>query len=246
MGFKTINGKKVFIDDNRRRSSNGRNDESEGMVIGSGTRIPTLDEDTLLDIDDLGTVSGEPVVGFIRDFTGKRSKHKVTLQVELKTKEGTHKGFDGKEYEDPLELSISDSIWQREETDILSGGQGQDTLREALEDGKLEIGNGISDDEFEELLDIWDKYHLNDLTAGTERQEKIIEEHKDDPKYNKFDKFLDRPRAILEDFDAEPDKETEGFGDEGYSFGSQWLFEPLPENVVDFVEKFKSKLEGGE
>ncbi len=40
MGFKTINGKKVFIDDNRRSKSNGRNDESDGMVIGSGTRVP--------------------------------------------------------------------------------------------------------------------------------------------------------------------------------------------------------------
>ncbi len=40
MGFKTINGKKVFIDDNRRTSSNGRNDESNGMVIGNGTRVP--------------------------------------------------------------------------------------------------------------------------------------------------------------------------------------------------------------
>ncbi len=41
MGFKTINGKKVFIDDNKpRKSSNGRNDESNGMKIGSGTRVP--------------------------------------------------------------------------------------------------------------------------------------------------------------------------------------------------------------
>jgi hypothetical protein len=40
MGFKTINGRKVFIDDNRRTKSNGRNDKSEGMVIGNGTKIP--------------------------------------------------------------------------------------------------------------------------------------------------------------------------------------------------------------
>jgi hypothetical protein len=40
MGFKTINGRKVFIDDNRRTKSNGRNDESEGMKIGNGTRVP--------------------------------------------------------------------------------------------------------------------------------------------------------------------------------------------------------------
>jgi hypothetical protein len=40
MGFKTINGKKVFIDENRRTKSNGRNDEAGGMKIGNGTRVP--------------------------------------------------------------------------------------------------------------------------------------------------------------------------------------------------------------
>ncbi len=43
MGFKTINGKKVFIDDNRRTAStNGRNDEADGRLIG-GTRVPKME-----------------------------------------------------------------------------------------------------------------------------------------------------------------------------------------------------------
>jgi hypothetical protein len=44
MGFKTINGKKVFIDDNRRSSGSGHNDESGGMKIGSGTRVPSIEK----------------------------------------------------------------------------------------------------------------------------------------------------------------------------------------------------------
>lgn len=244
--FITKDGKHIPIDDKPRTSSEGRNDESEGMVIGSGTRIPDFDEEeTLLTVDNFGEVRGEPVVAFIRDFTGRRSKHKVTLDIEIKSKDREQQGTDGINYEDPLELSISQSIWQRDESDILSGGQGQDTLREALKEGKLEIGNGITEEEFEEFLDIWDKWHLNDLNAGTERQKEIIEEHKDEQKYKKFDEFLDRPKAILEDFDAEPDKETEGFGDEGYSYGSAWLYQPLPQDVIDFVEDFKDKLESG-
>ena len=52
MGFKTINGKKVFIDDDKPRSrSNGNNDESEGMKIGSGTRVPDFDDDKDIELD---------------------------------------------------------------------------------------------------------------------------------------------------------------------------------------------------
>lgn len=45
--FITKNGKHIPIDNDKpRTSSNGRNDESEGMSIGSGTRIPSnLDDD---------------------------------------------------------------------------------------------------------------------------------------------------------------------------------------------------------
>jgi len=226
---------------------------SKPAKMKSTFKVPTLpndpprfndDEETLFEIDNLGTVSGDPVVAIIRDFTGRRSKHKVTLDIELKRKGDTkQKGVDGKSYENELVLSISDSIWQRDESDSLSGGQGQDTLREALDDGKLEIGNGISDSQFEKLLDIWDRWHLNDLNAGTTIQKEIIEEHEDEKKYDKFDKFLDRPVAILEDFDAQPDTETEGFGEDGYSYGSQWLFEPLPDDVIEFIEEIQDKLE---
>ncbi len=56
MGFKTINGKKVFIDDKPRRSGSGRNDESNGMKVGSGTRVPKFvavrDEDGDIDVFD--------------------------------------------------------------------------------------------------------------------------------------------------------------------------------------------------
>jgi hypothetical protein len=51
MGFKTINGKKVFIDDNRRSSGSGHNDESEGMKIGNGTRVPKMEMQGIPDPD---------------------------------------------------------------------------------------------------------------------------------------------------------------------------------------------------
>jgi hypothetical protein len=210
-------------------------------------RVPTLPNDpprsTIDDIDKLGTVSGEPVVAIIRDFTGKRSKHKVTLDIELKEKDTDQDSWDGTKITNPTELSISDSIWQRDESDILSGGQGQDTLREALENGNLEVGNGITNSEFSKLLDIWDAWHLNDTTAGTRLQTELIEEHEDEAKYKKIDDHFDRSKQILEDFDAQPDTQTEGFGEEGYSYGSQWLFKQIPDHVIEFVEEIQEKLE---
>jgi len=237
-------GQAFPVKNKRATISSDPDDRPQGMRIGKGFKVPNSEEaPTEFAVDDLGTVRGEPVVALIRDFTGTRSRHKVSMDIELKHEDKSQKGVDGEEYHNPLVLSISDSIWQRDESDILTGGQGQDELRKALKEHKLEIGNGISNKEFEKLLDIWDNYHLNDMKAGTARQNEIIEKHKDEQKYKKYDQFLDRPKAILEDHDAQPDLETKGFGDEGYSYGSSWLYEPLPDDVVDFVKDFKSKLE---
>lgn len=172
-------------------------------------------------------VSGEPVIGFI-------NHHPVTVGIDLKEKNQQQKGVDLKLHENPVSLGISASLWNLSRSDITQGGQMQDTLREEFNKGNLKLKSSISRDEFKKFLDIWDRWHLNDLNAGTSKQRKLIEEHKDDPKYANLDKFLDRPKAILTDFKAEPDN--------GYSYGSAWLYEPLPKDVVNFIKMFKSKL----
>jgi len=171
-------------------------------------------------------ISGRPVIGYIKH-------HPVTIEIELR-EEGEKKGEDGKFYQNPLVLSIVGNVWNLSRSDINSGGQNEDELREALNNGELKLKENISEKEFEKLLDIWDEWHLNDMNAGTERQKKIIKEHMDDEKYQQLDKFYDRPKAILKDFEADPDN--------GYNWGSAWLYRPLPKDVVDFVRNFENKL----
>jgi hypothetical protein len=108
MGFKTINGRKVFIDDNKRTSGSGHNDESNGMKIGNGTRIPKTDSledfsisktnwnigfDSDGNIDDVGV--HDNMAGFIWNsgkedvgtFLGRIKKSKVTEQFVTETED---------------------------------------------------------------------------------------------------------------------------------------------------------------
>lgn len=85
------------------------------------------------------------------------------------------------------------------------------------------------------LLDIWDKWHLNDMHAGTEKQEAIIEKFKNNAQFKSFDKFLDKPCAILE---------SQGLLiDNGYKYGSAWLMRGLPTDLWVEVKKLCALIE---
>lgn len=172
-------------------------------------------------------IHGEPVVGFI-------NHHAVTIKIRLESKGSPQKGTDLKMYDSPVELGISAGSWNLSRSDITQGGQMQDTLREEFDKGNMKLKSSISHDEFKKLLNIWDQWHLNDLNAGTDAQRKILDEHENDSKYQKLDKFLDRPRAILKDFKSNPDR--------GYDYGSAWLYRPIPDDVVDFIKMIQRKL----
>lgn len=69
----------------------------------------------------------------------------------------------------------------------------------------------------EKLQAIWKRWHLNDLNAGCEHQREIIrKEHLEGAGYERLMKMAD--------FQQCPDC--------GYSYGSAWLFEPIPEDVI--------------
>jgi len=200
-------------------TSNKLNSESNPNSIDSGKAQMLKDKNEF--------VSGEPVVGYI-------NHHAVTLSIDLKQKNEEQKGVDLKLHHNIVKLGISAGLWNLSRSDISQGGQMQDTLRDEFNKGNLRLKSSVSRDEFMKFLDIWDRWHLNDLNAGTTKQRELVDEHRDDEKYAQFDTFLDRPKAILMDFKAEPDN--------GYSYGSAWLYEPLPDEVVNFIETFKTKL----
>jgi len=218
-GFKDDKGKFRPTEKKNGLSSNQLKEETSSESIDSGKAQMLKDRKEF--------VHGEPVIGYV-------NHHPVTLKLELREKGQPQQGVDLKTHENPIELSMSGSIWNLSRSDCTQCGQMQDTIRDELNSGNLRLKSNISQDDMKKLLDIWDRWHLNGLKAGTTKQNELIEMHRDDPKYAEQDVFLDRPRAILKDFDADPDN--------GYSYGSAWLFEPLSDDVIDFVKEMQGRL----
>lgn len=93
-----------------------------------------------------------------------------------------------------------------------------------------------------ETHDLWSKYHLNNLHAGTPEQEKAIEEWKSQGNIYDYGKACDYLKSIglyevpasTIDKDANPqfidcEKET-------YKYGHGWLKERIPEEDVQRIE----------
>ena len=75
----------------------------------------------------------------------------------------------------------------------------------------------------QKLLDVWDEWHLNNLIAGTPRQERAIKEWKKAHQYDYDEacKFL----------------KTKGlYTNKGYEYGSGWLRKELSPEVLAFLE----------
>lgn len=144
-----------------------------------------------------------------------------TVEITLKQ---TQKG---------LTLSICGNIWNNKHTDITEGGQIQDTLKKALSyhtigyTGKqhsrfTSLKRKYAD--IKRLLIIWDRWHLNDMNAGCEHQRELLRDKVQFPNQEyteliKHSEFIKCSKC-------------------GYAYGSKWIFEELPPNVVEFIKEF--------
>ena len=159
---------------------------------------------------------------------------RIKLQLEIrKHVAATHKRTIDmqkapKEYH---ELSICGDI--RESCGGGSGGQNCDSIRDLIKvSGNMELkGEGTLGDLLE-ILDIWDRWHLNDMHAGTRKQEAAIEAWKAEG--NKYDYTEAKVALVRKGLD----------NDLGYSYGSAWLLEVLPPEtearVVALFAKFEA------
>lgn len=69
------------------------------------------------------------------------------------------------------------------------------------------------------LMEVWERWHLNDLRAGTPEQEAFLREH---PARN-YDEACDTLKnAGLYDVN-------------GYRYGQAWLFEEVPDDVIQWL-----------
>lgn len=145
------------------------------------------------------------------DFYGRgRKVNLVTVNLELtETKKG-------------LEFTASATVWNSTKTDCVMAGQCLDTL---YNDFKLK-NNKL----FKKIHELWKKYHLNGMHAGTKKQEDALKSTKwggvNANYYKEQCEFLDALNLLV---------------DNGYKYGTGWLLEEIPS---DDLEVIKSIIEG--
>lgn len=104
-------------------------------------------------------------------------------------------------------LSICGNVWNSRKTDIIAGGQMEDSILSYLDYPKYPLPK------LRRLLEIWKRYHLNNMHAGCEHQ-----------------------RA----FESKPYTENEGAICHicNYVYGTAWNYEALPEAIIEELKTF--------
>ena len=114
-------------------------------------------------------------------------------------------------------FSASGNIWNRLQTDIISGGQNLDELYEYLKDDGL----------FLKIYSIWKQYHLNDMTPGTPKQMAFLSTIKK-PSNAEFYSWeceqLEKVDLLYDSLNGEP-----------YKYGSLWLTNEIPGYIKEDI-----------
>lgn len=118
--------------------------------------------------------------------------------------------FDGKRF------SASAGVWNARKTDYESCGQMLDEVLSLFPDHEL----------VQRIHKVWKKWHLNDMTAGSPRQEA----HLENLNINNYDQAI----SALTEAGLEPDTEYM-HNEQPYHYGTAWLQTELPQSVVDEI-----------
>lgn len=133
-----------------------------------------------------------------------------------------------------VELSICGDVWNACHTDIIMGGQCLDSIVEYRD--QLSPANR---DLFDFLHDLWKKYHLNGMHAGTPEQEAYVEKLVTENRYEDYD-YKKICEALKEAglYEVEFTGKTIGkmYDHEPYRYGAAWVIEDLPGDVLLKVE----------
>lgn len=112
-------------------------------------------------------------------------------------------------------FAASANVWNPQGTDIVCGGQCLD-----------ELLPHIPDPAFHSLVGMWRSYHLNDMHAGTPEQEAEVKRWLDGRRY-------DYPAA--REHLREVGLLTVEHNGKPYTYGTGWLFEPIPANDLAWL-----------
>jgi len=154
-------------------------------------------------------------------FDGSLAGTSLTVDVD----------WDGRRLSMTGEVREFDGLYTR----VVSSGQSILSFREYDPRGSRAAPDFFKDEDRVSglrLLDIWDRWHLNDLVAGSPAQEAALRAaFEKEPEMRHFD----WAKGVLARANMDPDPET------GYSYGSQWLYEEVPTDILNYL-----KGEGGD
>lgn len=85
-----------------------------------------------------------------------------------------------------------------------------------------------------ELAAIWDRWHLNDMRAGSPAQQSYLREHPVTDRQN----YYTAARKALAVVGLHPDPNHRGRGEDGYRYGEAWLREDVPADVLSRLLSF--------
>ena len=149
--------------------------------------------------------------GKVDGYYKNRKNCEVTLEVELR------------DIDKGPEFSVCGNLWNSRHTDILWGGQCVDNLFE-------EFGKQMERPKlYAEILQLWRKYHLNGMNAGTEEQTEAVEEWKAQGNAYDYTKVCDYLKEI-----GLYEVEYEGTP---YRYGTGWLYREIPEVSLNRIKK---------
>lgn len=99
-----------------------------------------------------------------------------------------------------------------------SAGQIQDYLTSS----ELRLSEGYDQGDLLKIKEIWERWHLNDMRAGTPSQEEFVRSWKLENTYD-----YDRACKALDEVGL--------LFDDGYKYGSGWLKEEVPDYVIRYL-----------
>jgi hypothetical protein len=144
--------------------------------------------------------------------------HTKTLQLGKVDAFGSGRRINAVEIEIRIEndgrrLAITGGIWNGRHTDYASCGQNLDQI------GRLFPGSA----KVQRIVKVWERWHLNDLRAGDPAQENWLRENGRGRDYTETVDRLAEAGLLVHD---------------GYRYGSAWLSEELPAEIVAEVQSW--------
>jgi hypothetical protein len=115
-------------------------------------------------------------------------------------------------------FSMQAEIWNPRETDIYCGGQCVDTIAAMFPHDK----------KAQRMVEVWKRWHLNGMKAGTPAQESYLREHPVNAVYP--ESHYDKASEALQAAGLNPDN--------GYKYGAAWLREDLPPEVIAEIKSW--------